>query len=84
MAHNSVKSLKQWKILIQEKPKLKNKVNYHEGQVISKYLYKSASLLLLLLFLIIMKKYQIINLVVILYHLLKECLLLLMKIFTNY
>lgn len=74
-------------MLIQKKPKLKNKVNYHEGQVVSKYLYKSASLfslLLLLLLLIIMKKYQIINLVVILYHLLKECLLLLMKIFTNY
>lgn len=39
-----------------EKSKLKNKVNYHEGQVVSKYLYKSALLLLLLLLLIIMKK----------------------------
>lgn len=67
-----------------EKPKLKNKVNYYEDQLVSKYLYKSASLLLLLLLLIIMKKYQIINLVVIIYHLLKECLLLLMKIFINY
>lgn len=42
-----------------EKPKLKNKVNYYEDQLVSKYLYKSASLfslLLLLLLLIIMKK----------------------------
>lgn len=42
-----------------EKPKLKNKINYYEYQLVSKYLYKSASLfslLLLLLLLIIMKK----------------------------
>lgn len=63
-----------------EKTKLENKANYHEGQVVSKYLYKSASLLLLHLLLIRMKKYQIINLVVTLYHLLKWYLLVLITI----
>ena len=39
-----------------EKTKFENKANYHEGQVVSKYLYKIASLLLLHLLLIRMKK----------------------------